>query len=270
MTGKDIRFNKFLPEGENAVVVAYDHGEFFGPLDGVASVPQVLDTIKEADGLLISPGMVEHCKKTFYRKDSPTLIVRMNWASSYAFQWNYNDSYSTEIITPEEALALGVDIGLASCVLKSKNEEVDTGNMRVFAEMIKRKRHCGLPVVGEYYPVYKESLSEQQLHDQVAIACRVMSEVGADAVKTFYTGKNFNKIVADVPIPVLVLGADKLEKETDALRLAYNAVNDGARGVFFGRNVIQAKNPANFLKALKKVIKEGMEPTKAAKEYDLK
>jgi len=96
-----------------------------------------------------------------------------------------------------------------------------------------------------------------------------MSEIGADAVKTFYTGKKFREIVDSTPIPVLVLGADKTNKETEALQLAYDAVNGGARGVFFGRNVIQARNPANFLKALKKVIKLGTEPSTAARDFEL-
>jgi DhnA family fructose-bisphosphate aldolase class Ia len=117
--------------------------------------------------------------------------------------------------------------------------------------------------------VHRESLSDAQLHDQVAVACRVMCEVGADAVKTFYTGKRFREIVASVPIPVLVLGADKLETETDALQLAYDAVNDGARGVFFGRNVFQAKDPARFLQALKRVVKQGVTPSTAARESGL-
>ena len=269
MTARDIRFKSQLQYGEYAVVVAIDHGEFFGPLPGLINLAEVAESIKEADGILMSPGAVQHCLKTFTKKDRPTLVVRMNWASSYAFQWDYNDSYHAEIVSPEETLALGADIGLASCVLKTGDEKRDTGNIKVFADIIKAKRHCGLPVVGEYYPVHKEKLTGEELHSQVAVACRVMSEIGADAVKTFYTGKKFREIVASTPIPVLVLGADKLEKEIDALRLAYNAANDGARGVFFGRNVIQAKDPANFLRALKKVVKQGVEPTKAAREFGL-
>ena len=269
MIGKEIRLARLLQDGENAVVVAVDHGEFFGPIAGLTDLPRVVETLMEADGILMSPGMVEHCKAVFCRKTRPALVVRLNWASSYAFQWDYNDAYHTEILPPAEALALGVDIGLASCVLKTKDEKIDTDNIKVFADIIKAKRHCGLPVVGEYYPVHRESLSDAQLHNQVAVACRVMSEIGADAVKTFYTGKRFRETVAAVPIPVLVLGADKLETETAALELAYNAVNDGARGVFFGRNVVQAKDPAAFLKALKQVVKQGIEPSRAARESGL-
>ena len=269
MIGRDIRLSRLLPQGENAVVVAVDHGEFFGTTPGLSDLPKVVESLQEADGILMSPGMVEHCMATFTRKNRPVLVDRLNWSSSYAYQWNYNDACPATVLPPEEALALGVDLGLASCILKTGDERTDRDNLQVFADIVKAKRHCGLPVVGEYYPVHRESLSDAQLHDQVAVACRVMCEVGADAVKTFYTGKRFREIVASVPIPVLVLGADKLETETDALQLAYDAVNDGARGVFFGRNVFQAKDPARFLHALQRVLKQGVTPSTAARESGL-
>ena len=41
------------------------------------------------------------------------------------------------------------------------------------------------------------------------------------------------------------------------------------RGVVFGRNVVQAKYPERFLDALKQVVKAGMAPDKAAKEFGL-
>jgi fructose-bisphosphate aldolase / 2-amino-3,7-dideoxy-D-threo-hept-6-ulosonate synthase len=154
-------------------------------------------------------------------------------------------------------------------VLKTGNEKTDTENIKVFADMVKAKRHCGLPFVGEYYPVHKEDLSTNELHEQVAVVCRVMSEIWANAVKTFYTGRKFREISDVTPIPILVLGAEKMERDIDALHMAYDAVNGGAREVFFGRNVIQAKNPTNFLKPLKKVVNEGREPSDVAREYEL-
>jgi DhnA family fructose-bisphosphate aldolase class Ia len=269
MTGEIIRLKRFLPDGENSVVVAVDHGEFFGPLEGVNNVPAIIKLLKEADGILLAPGMVKHCADHFCDKQGPTLIVRLNWSASYAFQWEYNDGITVPVITPQEALTIGVDIGLASCLFKTKDENTDALNAEQFAKLLTAKRHVGLPLVGEYYPVHANKLTKEQLHNQVAVACRVMAEMGADAVKTFYTGKRFSEITKDLPIPVLVLGADKMEKEADALQLAYDAVNDGARGVFFGRNVTQAKNPTMFLKALKACVKEGVEPLKAAKAAGL-
>ena len=76
--------------------------------------------------------------------------------------------------------------------------------------------------------------------------------------------------LAEFPsVPVLALGAEKLEHEVQALELAARSVRAGAQGVVFGRNVVQARNPAQFLKALKAVVKDGMAPAEAAAQFGL-
>jgi len=71
------------------------------------------------------------------------------------------------------------------------------------------------------------------------------------------------------PVPILALGAEKLPREIEALELAHNAIAAGARGVVFGRNVIQAHEPAAFLGALRLVVKEGIGPREAAEKFEL-
>ena len=68
---------------------------------------------------------------------------------------------------------------------------------------------------------------------------------------------------------MLALGAKKLAKESDALRLAAVAVEAGARGIVFGRNVIQSKDPDRLLDALKEVVKEFKAPDRVAVQYKL-
>ena len=60
-----------------------------------------------------------------------------------------------------------------------------------------------------------------------------------------------------------------METERQALELAQRSIRDGARGVVFGRNVFQAKNPAAFLQGLKAVVKNGATPKDAAARYGL-
>ena len=98
---------------------------------------------------------------------------------------------------------------------------------------------------------------------------RIMAELGADMVKTFYTGESFATVTAGTPIPILALGAKKTKFEKDALRLAASAVRDGARGVVFGRNVVQAREPERFLDALKEVVKNQKDPDKVAAKFKL-
>jgi DhnA family fructose-bisphosphate aldolase class Ia len=47
------------------------------------------------------------------------------------------------------------------------------------------------------------------------------------------------------------------------------AIDHGARGVVFGRNVVQARDPQRLLEALKEVVKAGKAPDTTAKQYHL-
>ena len=269
MTGIDLRMSRFLGDGENAVIVAADHGFYSGPIDGVRDLPRAIERVTDADGLLLTPGMLVHCTKVFAPRNRPLLILRLSWVSSYGDQWGYDKCYQAGLLMPEDALALGADVGITSCSLNSGDEETDTENIRQFAEIIKRKRQCGLPIVGEFYPGHADGIPREKLHDQVSVVCRIICEIGADAIKTFYTGKQFREIVSSSPAPILVLGSGKTRTEVESLQNAYDAVNDGARGVFFGRNVMQSRDPSRFLAALKKVVKQGVEPSAAARECEL-
>jgi DhnA family fructose-bisphosphate aldolase class Ia len=88
-------------------------------------------------------------------------------------------------------------------------------------------------------------------------------------VKTFYTGERFREIVDATPVPVLALGSKKLPREIDALGLAAEAIGNGARGVVFGRNLIQAREPERFLDALLAVVKTGVAPDAAATRHGI-
>ena len=101
----------------------------------------------------------------------------------------------------------------------------------------------------------------------ISIGCRIVAELGADLVKTFYTGDRFAEIVQSTPVPILALGAKKLPRERDALELAAAAVRAGARGVVFGRNLIQARSTERFLDALREVVKAGADPAEASARF---
>ena len=269
MEGHYIRFNRLFTGGKNAVIVAVDHGEFFGPTPGIIDLPQEIKKLAEADAILVSPGMLGHCGMAFDYRGAPLAIVRLNWSTVYCEQWGYRQAPSARVIGSQEALALGADIALASLTLATGDEERDRDNVALFAELASEKRSLGIPLIGEFYPVAPGSLSPDQLHAVVSDACRILAELGADAIKTFYTGPQFGEVTEACPIPIFALGAEKLPREIDALQLAHDAVTRGARGVVFGRNVIQAADPPAFLGALRAVVKQGAAPEEAAAEFEL-
>ena len=268
-TGEAIRLGRLFSEGKNAVVVAVDHGLYFGPLAGMIDLPSVIDRVGSADAILMAPGMPAHCQSVFSKRGAPACIIRLNWGSNYAAMWHYKHSYSVPMISVADAVAQGADLVIGSLSLKNPDEAEDARNVEVFSACVAQKRLLGIPLIGEVYPTGGDDYAPEELQEQIFIGCRIIAELGADLVKTFYTGKGFKDITAATPVPLLALGARKLPRECDALNLAAAAVEAGARGIVFGRNVIQSKEPARLLDALNEVVKEFQAPDRVGEKYKL-
>ena len=158
---------------------------------------------------------------------------------------------------------------IGSLSLKNPGESEDAENVRVFSACVSQKRVLGIPLVGEVYPTGGDDHKPEELQEEIFIGCRIIAELGADLVKTFYTGQGFSQVVAATPVPILALGAKKLARESDALKLAADAVTAGARGIVFGRNVIQSAAPDRLIDALKEVVKEFKAPDEVARKFGL-
>ncbi len=270
MTGRDIRLNKLFSGAENAVVVAIDHGEFDGPIPGMVDLRETVKKIDPSvDAILVSPGMLAHCGEAFAYKGAPLAIVRVNWSSVYAFHWNYNDAETVQAVEVSDAVAAGADLVLISLTLRTGSEARDAANVELFCRLASQAKRLGIPVVGEYFPTRSQSISKEEMHDQVLRSCRILAELGADLIKTFYTYK-FDEVTAGCPVPVLGLGAEKTPKQIQALELAQRIVNGGGKGVVFGRNAIQVPHPTAFQRALCDVVKKGKSPVDAARDHGLK
>jgi DhnA family fructose-bisphosphate aldolase class Ia len=270
MSGKDLREEKLFNKGKNAVIIAIDHGMFDGPIDGMSDLRETATKINSCvDGVLLSPGMLKHLRFIFNYKGAPLPIVRLNWSSVYCFHWNYNKAITVLAQTVEEAVSNGAEIVLSSLTLQTGSEEVDTRNVEIFSRLVNQAGKMGVPVIGEFFPTHSDTISKEKMHEQVFRGSRILSELGCDMIKTFYTD-NFKKVTGSCPIPIFGLGAEKMARQIDALQLAANEIRDGARGVVFGRNAIQVPDPAGFQAALCEVVKNKLSPEEAVKRHNLK
>ena len=270
MTGKAIRLSKLFPDGNNAVVVAIDHGQTFGPMEGLVDFTPAAERLKEADGVLLAAPMIRFSGALFHGKGSPTLITRLNWNTIHCEPWRYREARIVKTISAAAAVAAGAEVVLASLVLQTGSEADDAENVRVFAALAEETYNLGAPLIGEVFSTGDLHNHPAEFHDYIKKMCRIICELGADAIKTFYTGERFTEVVEGVPIPIFALGAEKLERQVDALELAHRAVKAGARGVVFGRNVIQTGSPTDFLKGLKAVVRDQATPAEAADQFRLK
>jgi len=192
----------------------------------------------------------------------------LNWSSHFCFHWGYEEGVAVPAMDPADAVAAGADILLVCLTLRTGSEARDAANVKVFCSLLNEAKKMGMPVVGEFFPARPDRLTPEELHEQVYRGCRIVAELGADLIKTFYTQK-FSEVTEGCPIAILGLGAEKTPKQIQALELAERIVQGGGRGVVFGRNAIQVADPVAFQKALCDVVKRGISAGKAAEQYGL-
>ena len=266
----NIKCERLFNRNERAVIIAMDHCEFDGPIEGMHDLAKTAAKVDPGvDGILMSPAMIPFCRRAFNYKGAPMAVARLNWSTVYCFQWGYREAATVPAFTPAEALRLGADAALISLTLETGSEANDARNVEVFRSLCRDAKQLGMPVIGEYYPADPDNLSPEEMHKKVFACARIIAELGADLIKTFYT-HNFKAVAQTCPVPVLGLGAAKCPTQLAALQLAADEVRDGAGGVVFGRNAIQVPNPMAFQRALCDVVKHGVKPEAAARKQGLR
>ena len=73
-------------------------------------------------------------------------------------------------------------------------------------------------------------------------------------------------MTASCPVPIVIAGGKKLQ-ELDALKMAHNAIKEGAAGVDMGRNIFQSESPVAMIQAVRSVVHDGEPPEKAFDLY---
>ena len=101
----------------------------------------------------------------------------------------------------------------------------------------------------------------------VQVAARKAAELGADVVKTAYTGdpESFKAVIASTFIPVVILGGEKSD-DRSVLQSVRDSLEAGGSGVAFGRNVWKHPNPSGMVRALVDSIHKNMGVEDALKE----
>jgi fructose-bisphosphate aldolase/2-amino-3,7-dideoxy-D-threo-hept-6-ulosonate synthase len=101
----------------------------------------------------------------------------------------------------------------------------------------------------------------------VKLAARVGAELGADIVKTNYTGDidSFREVVDGCLAPIVIAGGPTKGHERDFLQTVWGSIQAGAAGTSIGRNVFQARNPTKMVRAVSGIVHEGLSVDEAMK-----
>ncbi len=270
MSGKDLKLKKFFRGKKNLVISALDHVVVYGVQKGIEESAKAIENCITTDALLMPRFMLKNNWEKFTLANAPTPVVRINWSSSFYYPLNYKGGYTVDISTIEEAVEAGAEVIICSLFIENENEKMETENVKLFSEIVRQKERLGIPLIGECYIVEHMDKTKDEVHDKVKRVSRIIVELGADMVKTFYTGERFHEVVENTPAPIFTIGAEKLNTDLDVLKKAHDSIIQGARGIIFGRNIFMAEDPVKMVKALNEVLNDGSKPEEAAEKYGLK
>src|SRR5205814_1750967 len=169
-----------------------------------------------------------------------------------------NEDLSNEKVTTsmKEAVRLNASAVALSIFVGAAHEHDSLVNL---GKLVDEGEEVGMPVLA-VTAVGKEL--EKRDARYLGLACRIAAEFGAHFVKTYFC-EDFSKVVESCPVPLVVAGGPKLETELDALDLAYEAIQEGARGVDMGRNIWQSSNPVGMIRGIRAIVHERSTPKEA-------
>jgi len=256
MIGKEIRLERIMDRNTGrAVIIPMDHGFTMGQIEGLRNMTETVNAVSEggANAIVLHKGMV----KGGHRKRGKDIGLIVHLSASTSLNPDPNDKVL--VCTVEEAVALGADAVSIHINLGAPNE---SRMIESAGEVVRDCNRWGMPLLIMIYPRGKgiDPTSPQSIGHCV----RVAEELGADLIKTNYTGdpESFGQITAACSVPVMIAGGEK-GGDIETLTTIRDAIGAGAAGVCMGRNAFQRDDPARFIAAISRVVHEGRDPAEA-------
>ncbi len=256
-SGKTARLNRlFNPSDGRAVCVAADHGWMSDPTPNVMNLRKILGEVIQGkpDGILVSFGTAQRMTDLFTGKGRPALIIRADWMNMPRLGGSNVSNILPVTNFKKKATSFAkdaLDMGASAITIYyfiGYSDEFEALNIEQSALFAQQCRKIGLPLIIEPMAV-GGPVTGVNIAETLIASGRIAAELGADALKIPYTGDvhTFKKLVDEAGVPVLVLGGAKSENPRDALELVEEAMQAGAAGTVFGRNVTKASDPRKMV-----------------------
>lgn len=265
MANKTHRLNHIFREDRKTFIMAMDHGNGFNVLPAMKYPGKIISEVARAgaDAFLATVGLADKFADYFHGKG---IIMRLDGSCSHL---GSKDKPLQTVVSVEDAIRLGADSVISMGFPGSKWED------QILMDLSRNIHECnkwGIPLVGEMLPRGFEGGEDSRTPDSITFVCRMGAEMGADIIKTEYTGdpESFKELCESVYVPVVILGGSKKVSEEKLLTDIKDAISAGGAGVAMGRNIWNHENPARFAGAIAKLIHEDCSVEAALKELNKK
>jgi class I fructose-bisphosphate aldolase len=260
-TGKKIRMGRlFNQESRRALIVAYSHGVLMGPRPGMRTLQEmqrVTSALKNADGLMITPGMLPALETAFIGRDHPSLILHLDYQNFSRTILPYSQGATAPLAEIEQAVAAGAEAVMTYLYLGYDDAQHEKMEIERNARTARLCEKWGLLLMIEPRSARETAHPEDKSDPQLlGMYCRIAAEIGADLVKCIYPGSTsaMLEVIEGCPAPVLIAGGSKAATAQAAYQRAESAIAAGAAGLVFGRNIYECADPAQELERYRQIV----------------
>jgi len=240
----------FDPASGRTVMLAVDHGYFQGPTSGLERIDlSIVPLLPFCDALFCTRGILRsvipaQCQKPMVLRASGGPSILRDELSDEQIAMDMDDAVRLN------AAGVGIQVFIGG--------EHETRSVHNMTRLVDAGLRAGVPVMG-ITAVGKNMVRDAKYF---RLACRIIAELGAQYVKTYFVEDGFETVTASCPVPIVMAGGKKLP-ELEALTMAYNAVQQGAAGVDMGRNIFQSEAPLAMIAAVAAVVHKNTTPKEA-------
>jgi putative autoinducer-2 (AI-2) aldolase len=239
----------FSPQSGRTVMLAVDHGYFQGPTTGLERIDlSIVPLLPYCDALFCTRGILRSVIPAWAQRP---MVLRASGGPSILKELSDEQiAMDMEDAVRLNAAGVGIQVFIGG--------EFETRSIHNMTKLIDAGLRVGMPVMGV------TAVGTNMVRDAryFRLACRIIAELGAQYVKTYYVDDGFETVTSSCPVPIVMAGGKKLP-ELEALTMAYNAVQQGASGVDMGRNIFQSDAPKAMIQAVHAVVHQNMKPAHA-------
>lgn len=259
--GKRIRLGRIFKDDGKTFVITMDHGVDLGVVKGLedikATVKKVLESDYKPDAILMNPSMIRLCHKQITGKVG--VIARLDGTATIIGPDITNYRLFSSV---QDALTCGAD---AVATMAFIGVERESENSEKIGKVTQDCNRWGMPHFVESLPpeiidyYFKPEAERKWANpEHVKFADRVAAELGADVVKSYYTGdpETFKAVVKGCPVPVIVASGPRAGDPKELLKMVRDIMDAGANGVIMGRNVWGYKDIPSIIEAISKIVHE--------------
>jgi len=249
MNGKKLRLRRIIDaRAGKTVIIPMDHGVSLGPVKGISTINNSIRKVAEGGGtcVVVHKGVAHQLTQEIM--GDLGLIVHLSASTSL---WN-EPNRKTLVGDVLDAVRIGAD---AVSVHVNLGGQYENEMMEQMGAISSQCMEFGMPLLAMMYP-RGENIKDQFDIDAIKKCARVGAELGADIVKTNYTGdiESFSEVVKGCGVPVVIAGGAKMDSEQALLDIVRDAMKAGAAGVSIGRNVFQHEDIAGITKKIADIV----------------